>query len=436
MANGQFSIVALTTSNSDAYTWRLPGARLNLQTRIGDARQLVRNLEEAKLDAILYADFVSGSSDAARWARIPPFDFDPLILAAVAAEETSALGIIPTLSTTWDEPYRVAREILSLDHFSGGRVGWNAVTSISTTAPSAFGAEGLPPHATRYERADEFIDIVKSLWSSFAADSRVEDRDRGIFNDIGRIVETHRSGKHFTIDAILGQEASVQGRPVIVQAGSSADGIEVGGKYADAVFVGKDQQSEAAEVRAGLQAVARSHGRPYAPRALSSFYFVIGSTQEEADRLEDQIDELTPIEERVAVFSKYFGDDAPRIDLDDLDAPIPDFPETTEVQQTALAFYRRVAAERPYSVREFLRRTRGRYFFRFTGTPEQAADTLVDWHRSGAADGFVLNPKADPFGQLTRFAQHVVPILQERGVFRRDYSGATLRDHLGIAELD
>lgn len=436
MTDSQFSIVALTTSVSDAWTWRLPGKRLTLEDRIRDIRQLVRTLERGRLDGILYADFVSGSSDAERWRSTPPFDFDPLVLAAVAAQETEALGIVPTISTTWDEPYRVARQILSLDHFSGGRIAWNAVTSISTSAPGVFGAAGLPTHAERYARADEFIGVVKSLWQSFPADSRVDDRAAGIFNDVARVRTTRFQGEHLAVDAILGQEASVQGRPVIVQAGSSSDGIRLGAKYADAVFVGKDRIQEAAEVRRQLREQAEAFGRPYAPRALSSFYFLLGSTEEEAARIEDEVDELTPIEDRIAVFTKYFGADAPKIDLDDLDAPIPPFPETTEIQQTALAYYRRVAAERPWTVREFLRETRGRYFFRFVGTPERAADTLIEWFRAGAADGFVLNPKADPFIQLAAFAEQVVPILQGRGVFRREYSGSTFREHLGIAELD
>lgn len=377
----------------------------------------VKQAEQAGFDAVLLADFVAGPSEAHAWKTVRPTYIDPIVAAGAIASATSRIGIIVTLSTTFDHPYHIARQVLSLDHASGGRLAWNIVTSMSEGAAHTFGFDAMPPHSIRYARAAEVVDVVTSLWDSFGDD--------------GEAHATSYKGEHITTNGVLGLPRSPQGRPPLVQAGSSEDGLDFASRYAEAVFIGQDSFERTKAVRDALIEGSRAHGRSHAPLALSSLHFTLGETEEEALELDQQVEEKTSVISQLQQIKKYFEAGKWNVTPDDLDVPLPPFPEHTELRQTGLEYYRRVAAERDeWTVREFLHRTRGGHMYSFVGTTAALADEMERWLYEGAADGFILGPRGPQ--QMQRFIDKVLPVLRGRGLVRPQYEGSTLREHLGL----
>jgi FMN-dependent oxidoreductase (nitrilotriacetate monooxygenase family) len=386
---------------------------------LGSVAAAVKQAEEAGFDAVLLADFVAGPSEPAAWKTVRPTYVDPIVAAGAIAGVTSKIGIIVTLSTTFDHPYHIARQVLSLDHFSGGRLAWNVVTSMSEGAAHTFGLDAMPPHSLRYARAAEVVDVVMSLWDSFSDD--------------GEAYATSYKGEHITTNGVLGLPRSPQGRPPLVQAGSSEDGLDFASRYAEAVFIGQDSFERTKAVRDALIQGSRALGRSHAPLALSSLHFVIGDTEEEALALERQVEERTPVISQLQNIKKYFEAGQWNVTPDDLDVPLPPFPEHTELRQTGLEYYRRVAAEKEdWTVREFLHRTRGGHMYSFVGTASALAGEMERWFREGAADGFILGPRGSRDQQMQLFIDKVLPVLRSRGLARPQYEGSTLREHLGL----
>jgi FMN-dependent oxidoreductase (nitrilotriacetate monooxygenase family) len=411
-------------------TGAVPGAKARQSANISPVASMVSSVvqfakkaEEASFDAVLLADFLAGPAKPAAWKHRAADYVDPMILASAIVQNTSKIGVIPTLSSTFDHPYGIARQILSLDHVSGGRIGWNVVTSMMEGAFHSHGLRTPPPHSERYARAKEAVEIANSLWDSFDEAGNTDD-----------VRSTNYQGQYIHTNSVLGLPRSPQGRPVIVQAGQSDDGLDFAGRYAEAVFIGKDTREGIKAVRNELQQSSHEYGRTQPALALSSLGFIVAETREQALEIEGQADSRTPIESQVLFITKYFEGGKWKFDPNDLDAPLPPFPEKTDLRQTGLEFYKRVAKERDnWTIREFLHRTRGGHMFYFVGSYAELADEIERFAEEEAADGFVLAPRTDKMPQLNAFIDHVLPTLRRRGLFRERYAGSTLRDHLGLS---
>lgn len=415
-------------------TWKLPGSPIELKDRLEANFETAKIAEEGKLDAILYADIVFGTNGEF-WKHLPPGDFEALTLLTAIAERTNQLGVIPSLSTTYDIPFQVARRVLSLDHISDGRAGWNVVATFSEQLARAVAGDSLPKHLARYQRADEFTSIVTSLWDGFEEDSTVADASTGIFTDPEKVHTTEFHGEHFNVSGLLGQTRSTQGRPVLFQAGSSEHGVEFAAKHAEVVFTSQKTLESSLEFTNTLRDKAFALGRETAPLTLPGLTFVLGSTEEEANRIErEYLDAVIP---EVWLGSHYattfFAPEHSATLLDDLDAPLPPFLDSVEGYQTAFNIAKQQASEKNFTVRDFLHLTlRGDQFAYWVGTPEKIAAEIERWFTAGAADGFIFVLFHNVNAELKKFTDHVVPILQRKGIFREDYEGDTLRSHLGL----
>ncbi|MDA2890189.1 NtaA/DmoA family FMN-dependent monooxygenase [Mycolicibacterium sp. BiH015] len=387
-----------------------------------------RTAEAAAFDAVFFADGLNFGPPAT-WPYKTTEDFEPFTTAAALSSVTERLGLVLTGSATLQHPYHLARQLLSLDHLSAGRTGWNLVTSFAQAAADNFSANGVVEHDERYRIADEAIDVVKQLWDSWGDGAIVADRDAGIFHDVSRIHVPNHRGRYFDVKGPLGAARSPQGQPVIFQAGSSDTGSVFAARHAEVIFTGQGDRTRAQQFYRRIHDEAARQGRKSAPLITPSLRFIVGSTEEEARRVERTAYEYFSPEYQAGWLLEVDVD----VTSADLDGPVPAsaFPDSTQTHQTALAGYRALATEGNPTVREFLYRTVSGWGARVVGTPEQIADEIEDWFTSRAADGFVLQGSGLP-GQFTDFAEQVVPVLRKRGLFRHEYRGTTLRDHLGL----
>jgi FMN-dependent oxidoreductase (nitrilotriacetate monooxygenase family) len=408
-------------------TWRLPGLRNDTAGILEDVVRSVKAAESAALDAVFFADTLNNGPDAT-WAYKPTQDFEPLTLTSALALQTERIGLVVTGSATLQAPYHLARQLLSLDHLSGGRAGWNVVTSFAKAAAANFNDDGVADHDERYLVAEESLDAVQKLWDSWDDDTIVNDAARGVFNDVSHIHLPDHHGRYFHVRGPLGAARSRQGQPVIFQAGSSGTGRAFAARHAEVIFTGQLSFERGQQFYRAIHDGAREAGRAAAPLITPSLGLVIGSTDEEAKATEQLLyGHFSP---------EYQAGWLLEVEVDvtgaPLDGPVPDsaFPASTQTHQTALAGYRALAAQTS-TVREFLFRTISAFGFSVTGSPERIADEIQRWYEGGAADGFVVRP-VEIAGQLEAFTDHVVPILRKRGLFRHDYRGTTLRDHLSL----
>lgn len=408
--------------------WRHPEID---NTPTGVRRRLIARAQTAEaggLDALFFADGLNYGPPAT-WAYKTTEDFEPLTTTAALSSVTEAIGLVVTGSATLVPPFALARQLLSLDHLSGGRAGWNLVTSFATAAADNFSAAGVVDHDERYRIAEEALDVVKKLWDGWSDDTIVEDRNAGIFNDVTKIRVADHHGQYFDVRGPLGSARSPQGQPVLFQAGSSPTGRGFAARHAEVIFTGQGTRERAEQFYRQIHDEAHSAGRRIPPLITPSLRFIVGSTEEEVQR-----------NERAAY--EYFSPEYQagwllEVDVDvtgaDLDGPVPAsaFPDSTQTHQTALAGYRALAGDGQPTVREFLYRTVNGWGASVTGTPEQIADNIEEWFVSHACDGFVLGDSGLP-GQLEDFVEQVVPLLRKRGLFRHEYTGTTLRSHLGL----
>ncbi|OAH12552.1 LLM class flavin-dependent oxidoreductase [Streptomyces jeddahensis] len=401
---------------------------------IGFYQDLARRAEAAAFDAVFFADGPA-LADNVRYAsrfRLEPFTW----LSAIAAA-TERIGLIATASTTYTEPYNLARLFASLDHLSRGRAGWNIVTTGAPQAARNFGLDAHPVHAERYDRAREFVDVVTRLWDSWEDEALVADQKTGLFADTDRIHAVDHSGPHLTVYGPLNIPRTPQGRPVYVQAGSSEDGRAFAGRYAEAVFTAHQTLGSAQDFYADIKARAATLGRdPSKVLVLPGISPFIGSTEAEARALYDEFNELTQPEYSLQQLHRILG---VRLTEEQLDGPVPrELIETGGERGNGSRFQvilDIIDREQP-TVRGLLHRLAGARGHRvIAGTPEQVADQLQEWYEHGAADGFNIMPPWLP-GGFDLFADHVVPILRERGLFRSSYTGTTLREHYGLARPD
>ncbi|WP_280409512.1 LLM class flavin-dependent oxidoreductase [Nocardia brasiliensis] len=412
--------------------WRHPDSQPH---RIYDAayyQEIGRTAEAAKLDAVFFAD---GPALRTNVEHNAGSGLEPITLLTAIATATTHLGLIATASTTYYEPYNLARLFSTLDHISGGRAGWNIVTTGTDLAAANFGLAKHPDHAERYARAREFVDAVVALWDSWEDDAIVLDQAGGRYADPAKIHPIDFVGEYLRVRGPFNAPRTPQGYPVLVQAGASNEGRSFAGKYAEAIFTAHQRLEDAQAFYADIKAQAAGFGRaPEHVKILPGISPFIGDTEAAAKRLEREFNELTVPEYGLTQLENIVGKCLRHLPLDG-DIPVDLFDDAGDVTDNGRSRLQVVAGivqrERP-TVRALLHRLAGARGHRvFAGTPEQVADTIEEWFRSGAADGFNVMPPYYP-GGLEVFAATVVPILQERGLFRTEYSGTTLRDHFGL----
>jgi FMN-dependent oxidoreductase (nitrilotriacetate monooxygenase family) len=413
-------------------SWRHPGASTLPLTDVRYSIELARKAEAALFDSIFLADVLGLWNDVEK----TPFNWlEPITTLAALATTTNRIGLIATASTTYTEPYNLARQFCSLDHISNGRIGWNIVTTWSPRAGSNFGSIGQVGHADRYERAEEYMAVVKGLWDSWGDDAVVDDRERGRYADAKLVRPINHVGEHYQVAGPLNLPRSPQGRPVLVQAGSSDTGRRFAARHAEAVFTAHLEKATAKEFYTDLKSLVGEYGRGRDDvLILPGLSPVIGSTEAEAKRYADELNALTDPEiGRQRLSLRFGGHDFSHLPLDKKLVP-QDFPDPADVEaarsrtEVIVGFVRQ---EQP-TLRQLLAKLAGaRGHFTFEGTAEQVADLMEDWVSDGAADGFNLMPPVLP-EMLDVFIAEVIPLLQRRGLFRTTYEGRTLRSHLGL----
>ncbi|MFF3247882.1 LLM class flavin-dependent oxidoreductase [Streptomyces sp. NPDC002870] len=409
--------------------WRHPRTQPERITDLSYFQELARTAERGRLDSLFLADGVALWGNA-RFNAVG--GFEPLTLLSALAVATERIGLIATVSTTFNEPFHVARKFASLDHISRGRAGWNIVTSGNVAEARNFGLEEHLEHALRYERAAEFLDVTKELWDSWLDDAPVIDRERGVYSEEGAVRAIEHRGNHFRVDGPLNIQRSPQGHPLLVQAGSSEDGKEFAARYAEAVFTAQQTLADGQTFYKDLKSRLAKFGRaPGQLKILPGICPVIGGTEAEALALEDELTGLQVPEYGLQQLSGMLGTDLSGLPLD---GPLPELPEEQDINgnKSRFTLVAELARREQLTIRQLIARLGGGRGHRvFAGTPEQIADQLEQWFTEGAADGFNIMPPYLP-GGLDDFVDQVVPLLQDRGLFRTEYSGRTLRDHYGL----
>jgi FMN-dependent oxidoreductase (nitrilotriacetate monooxygenase family) len=413
-------------------SWRHPDSSPLPLTDIRYYQDLARTAEAAKFDSIFLADQLALGEDAAQAARTW---LEPLTVLAALAVSTSRIGLIATASTTYTEPFNLARQFASIDHISHGRAGWNIVTSWLATAARNFGDAGQVSHEDRYARAEEFMTVVAGLWDSWAEDAVLDDRASGRYARADRIRPIAHRGEFYRVAGPLNMPRCPQGRPVLVQAGSSDTGRRFAARHAEAVFTAHMEKRTAQAFYADLKALAQSVGRrPDQVLILPGLSPMIGSTEAEARRMARDLNELAdPEVGRKRLSGRFGGHDFSHLPLDRPLAP-EDFPDpgSVEAARSRTEVIINIVRRDQPTLRQLLAYMAGaRGHFTMAGTPEQVADLMEDWFTGGAADGFNVMPPLLP-NMLEVFSDTVIPLLQRRGLFRTEYSGTTLREHYGL----
>ncbi|CAD5109504.1 LLM class flavin-dependent oxidoreductase [Zestomonas carbonaria] len=394
-------------------------------------KRVAQLAEAARFDALFVADSVAAPTDAIASQTSRSVYFEPLTLLSALSAVTERIGLISTVTTSYNEPYHVARKFASLDHLSGGRAGWNLVTSDAAAEAFNFGRDAHIPHAERYARAREFHRVVRGLWDSWADDAFVRDKASGQFYDPARLHVLDHVGDHFKVRGPLNVACSPQGRPVVVQAGSSETGRELAAETAEVVFTAQTSLASAQAFYADLKGRLAAFGRDEDDlRIMPGVFVVVGQSEGEAREKFEQFQELVEPEVGIALLGRMLGN----FDLSGYpqDGPLPDLPLTENGQQSRQKLLTELAGNESLTLAQLGRRIAGgRGHYSLIGTPKQVADELQAWFEQRAADGFnVLVPHLP--GGLEDFATQVVPELQRRGLFRTEYQGRTLREHLGL----
>ncbi|MBA4608553.1 LLM class flavin-dependent oxidoreductase [Aeromicrobium sp. Marseille-Q0843] len=414
-------------------SWRHPDSAIDRIHDIDFDTENARIAEEAKLDAIFFAD-APGLWGATPFR--PAGHLEPITRLAAIAARTERIGLIATASTTFYDPYNLARLFSSLDTISKGRAGWNIVTTQSEAVARNFSLSELPSASERYVRAQEFIDVVTKLWDSWEDDAILADRESGRFFDQEKVHAIHHVGNHFQIEGPLSQPRSPQGRPVYVQAGSSNDGRAFAGRNAEAIFTAHQTIEDAQAFYADIKSRAVAFGRsPEDVKILPGISPFVADTRAEAEELQRYVNSLTVPAYGIAQLEGLAGVSLAHLELDE-PVPVEVFGQAGDVLDNSRSRLQVIAniveRDRP-TLRGLLHRLAGaRGHNVVAGTPTEVADIITEWFQNGAADGFNVMPPLYP-QLLQEFTQKVVPILQDRGLFRTEYTGSTLRDHFGLA---
>ena len=410
--------------------WRLPESNANGDFDLAHWVALAKLAESAKFDSLFLAD---GPALHGTGEFRSPGQLEPLTLLTALAAATEHIGLIATVSTSYNDPYNLARRLASVDHVSGGRVGWNIVTSATAEEAANFGLDERPLHADRYERADEFLEVALKLWDSWSDDAIVVDKAAGRWADPALIRPIAHHGDHFKVAGALNVSRSPQGYPLLVQAGSSLEGRRFAAKYAEAIFTAHQTLTNAQEFYGDIKRRTAAAGRnPDQLIVLPGIVPILGSTEGEARAIARQLDELRVPEYGLQALATVLEVEPHELPLDEvLPRHVVERPRREGFQSRAQLIIELATRER-LTVREVLSRLGGgRGHHVFVGTPEQLVDVLLTWFHEGAADGFNVMGAALPSG-LEVFVEHVLPVLRQRGLFREEYESRTLRDHYGL----
>jgi FMN-dependent oxidoreductase (nitrilotriacetate monooxygenase family) len=410
--------------------WRYPDAYPDANFNFGHLKRFAQKLEAGKFDAFFMADHLAVLNmpvEALKRSHTPT-SFEPFTLLSALAGATERIGLVATASTTFDEPYHIARRFASLDHLSNGRAGWNIVTTANPDAALNFGRDDHMDHDERYRRAREFYDVVTGLWDSWADDAFIRDQESGLFFDPGKLHVLNHKGEFLSVRGPLNIARPVQGWPVIVQAGASEAGRQLAAETAEVVFTAVSTLPEGqrfyADVKGRLERAGRSRD---SLKILPGAFVVVDDTVEEAKAKRAKLDSLVHEASAIASLSIALGHDVSGFDPD---GPLPDVPETNagrSSRQRVIDLARREGL----TVRQLAQRLGGYAGLAFVGTPTTIADQMQEWFETEGSDGFNVMFPFLPAG-LDDFVDTVVPELQRRGLFRTEYQGTTLRDHLGL----
>ncbi|MGE4242451.1 LLM class flavin-dependent oxidoreductase [Ramlibacter sp.] len=415
-------------------SWLHPGSQVDAGTNFRHYTELAHIAERGKFDFMFFADAVAtrdGNLEVlSRWPQYMVF-FEPTTLIAALSAVTTNLGFIATATTSYNEPYNIARRFASLDQISGGRAGWNIVTSANLSEAYNFGRDEHYEHGFRYERAAEFTEVVRGLWDSWDDDAFLRDRSQARYFDPKKLHFLNHAGEHFKVRGPLNVARSPQGHPVLAQAGSSEAGKDFAAEVAEIVFTQQQSFAKCREFYAEIKARAASKGRDAnAVKVMPGLNPIVGDTEAQAWEKHDYLQSLTEPTVGLELLKQACGG----FDLSkcDLDQPLPDgIPEGNSVKSTLKELYR-MTKEEGLTLRQLYQRyanSRGQRTV--VGTAKQIADDMEHWFRSEAVDGFLIHPSVLP-GDLSDFTEKVVPELQRRGLFRGDYEGRTLRENLGF----
>ncbi len=414
--------------------WRHPDVDPGAASRIESLREWTRIAEAAKFDAIFFADNVGlpGPPDQVVAKNALWYPLDPLLTLAALSQSTTHIGLVATVSSTYLPPYHLARKYATLDQLSGGRSGWNLVTSGSDFEARSFGLPRQLDHAHRYARAHEYVKIVKGLWDSWEDDAFVHDKAANRFFDPAKLHRVAHEGEHFTVHGALQTPRAPQGYPVLVQAGSSGDGQDLAAATAEVVFTAQQTAQEARAFYQSVKGRLAAYGRtPDQIKILPGISPFVGRSQQEAQDKFGQLQGLIDPVLGVGLLSTFLGN----ADLSgyDIDGPFPQDLPVTEGWKSRQELFASLARRDGLSIRQLYEKVAGaRGHWTLVGTPESIADELEHWFRTGAADGFNVLAPTLPSG-LKDFAEGVIPELQRRGLFRKEYGARTLRGHLGLA---
>ncbi|MEV0062572.1 LLM class flavin-dependent oxidoreductase [Nocardia sp. NPDC050718] len=413
--------------------WRHPRTDAHRVLDVRHFQELARIAERGKLDSVFFADTLAVGP---RIERNTLAVFEPVTLLSAIATATERIGLIATASTSYNEPFNLARKFASLDHISAGRAGWNIVTSGSVDEAYNFGLDAIPEHARRYERAEEFVDVALALWDSWESEAIVLDTEAGVFADPTRVHTLDYAGERFRVRGPLNSPRGPQGRPLLVQAGSSESGKEFAAHRAEAVFTAQRTVEEGVRFYRDLKSRLAKYGRAeHELKVLPGLVPFIADTVEEAKALEQEFTDLISPDYALRQLSSMLGVD---LTAHALDAPLPPLPAESEIEggKSRFTLVKELAETEELTVRQLIGKLGGGRGHRtFAGTPEQVADELQTWFEAGAADGFNIMPPYLP-GGLADFVDRVVPILQERGLFRADYEATTLRGHYDLDPVE
>jgi FMN-dependent oxidoreductase (nitrilotriacetate monooxygenase family) len=429
----KFAVFLMADSNYHIAGWRHPDAYVDAGSNIQRWIEFAKTLERGKLDMLFVADVIGvpgvQNPQSLRYASTVD-KFEPFTLLAALSSVTQHLGLVATSATAYNEPYNVARTLASLDHLTGGRAGWNLVTGGSYEDAANFSQPVHAAHGDRYERGEEFVDVVRGLWGSYDRDAFPRDKASGRYVDPAKVHVLNHTGKYFSVKGPLSVGRPPQGFPVIVQAGTSEPARKLSARVADVVFTAQSSIDDAKAFYADVKGRMQQHGRhPDDLKVMPGVAMYIGRSQQEAEDKCEALNALIPIDVAVSRLSRMLGG----VDLSGyaLDEPMPDIQGNAARMSTPLNYVRLARRENLTLRQVAMRSAAGKDHWTLIGTPQTIADELERWFVEKAADGFNLLPPHVP-GAINEFVDLVVPELQRRGLFRTEYEGATLRENLGV----
>jgi FMN-dependent oxidoreductase (nitrilotriacetate monooxygenase family) len=420
-------------NGAHAAGWRLPEARADAAMDFPTWRDIAQQAERAAIHFMFWADGAAvrhNAKDDEQLSYLGRIDvWEPFTIMAALAAVTQHLGFIASASTTYNDPYTIARKFASLDHISGGRVGWNVVTSWSEQEALNYGREQHMEHGLRYRRAEEFVDVVMGLWDSWEDDAFIRDKATGQYFDPAKLHNLNHRGETFAVHGPLNVSRPIQGYPVIAQAGSSGPGQNLGGRIADIIYTAQKDKEEAKSFYRSVKQHAAANGRdPAAQYVMPGILPVLGSTQAEAQHLMDRLQDLIHPQLGLSILASSFGD----LSGYDLDGPVPDALAEHNGVKSGHEQLMRMVREKRMTIRELYKMLAGASgHLVMVGTPETVADRIEDWFTDRACDGFNLIPPYMPGGSDAVLMQ-LVPELQRRGLAQREYTGTTLRETMGL----